>query len=126
MVADKSGDARLDATGADCDEAEAQEESGAGTFEEGERSMSQTVKERDDENCPIAPEVAVGKPAAEQGQEIHSGHEKVSDFFRAALAHVHHVLEVEREDGQHPVVTEAFAGFVAYDVLYLWREARVA
>src|SRR3982751_4618546 len=58
---------------------------------------------------------AIGKPGAEKGHEIIYEAEEVNDGGGAIFGLEQRGGNVERENALHPVITEAFGGFVADD-----------
>src|SRR3546814_8045569 len=86
LVADEGRDQRLDAARSERDQEQAGEEAGAVALEQRKAGVAGDVHQRQPEHGVVLAEEAVGDPAAQQREEVHTDDEDVADVLRRALA----------------------------------------
>src|SRR5688500_17339536 len=85
--------------------------------------MASAVEERQNHDRPVLAQETIRKVSAQKRKQVRRSDELVKDRGRQILPHQKVLGHEDHEDASHPVVTEAFGGFVSDDVLDLWRES---
>ena len=86
-----------------------------GHCSQGLEQMAEHVNDRDVDNCLELAQQGVGKDGAKDGGEVAEHGEGVVDHGGRVLRQVQLLLQIEGEDGLHPVVGESFTELIPDD-----------